>query len=589
MLVTARKNNEQYQYEKALTDAVLHEMPVSFSDADKVDVALIQDSKSKLILSVFKALYQVPTSQPNNKQIADAVYEELLQSGYSELDAGKVADEIENLSGRKRQPNISLVAEAIKLLSVDTTKPTYLHLVSEQESPVAYDALLQLCKNSGSDSLAEHRDSVIGLFNSSHSVVLHGGKTLICERTIDHKCNVAYVFSAVPQKKSFYANLNLSYLQDDKIKSTNCFDLWMKAHERKTYHGVVFDPSNRSDHRFLNMWHGFAIEPEEGEQHLEPIFWHLFEIICNGVEADFKYLLAWMAHIIQKPEEKSGVCVVLKSEARGTGKSTVSVMMERLLGQHAMRVQDGKHLLGAFNSHLANKLFVTVEEAFWSGSAKDAGKLRTLITESTVTIEAKGKDAIEVDSYHRYMMCTNNDWAVPQTHDERRFFILEVSEKKKQDSEYFSNLFEIIHSNQAMGQFLNFLKHYDIEPYNLHKAPKTSATQQQIMESLPSEAIWLKGLIDEGCLVDGNAVYDLEHSQTIPKTSFFNNYIHFCDQMGIVGYDRCNPIKLGKYLKSVVNITEGGKVSFNRQRLNCYRTIPLDDMTAMFEEYYRYK
>ena len=589
MAVSARKKNEQYQYEKALTDAVLHEMPVSFSDADKIDTALIQDAKSRLIISVFKELYQVPTSQPNNKQIADAVYDELIRAGYSELDSEKVADEIENLSGRKREPNISLVAEAIKSVTVDTTKPSYLHLVSEQESPVAYDALLQLCRNSGSDSLDEHRDSIVGLFNSSHSVVLHGGKTLICERTIDHKRNIAYTFSAVPQKKAFYANLNLSYLQDDKIKSANCFDLWMRAHDRKTYHGVVFDPSNQSDQRFLNMWHGFAIEPAEGEQHLQPIFWHLLEIICNGNEDDFKYLLAWMAHIVQKPEEKSGVCVVLKSEARGTGKSTVSVMMERLLGQHAMRVQDGKHLLGAFNSHLANKLFVTVEEAFWSGSAKDAGKLRTLITESTVTIEAKGKDAIEVDSYHRYMMCTNNDWAVPQTHDERRFFILEVSEKKKQDSEYFSNLFATINSNEAMGQFINFLKHYDIEPYNLHKAPKTSATKQQIMESLPSEAIWLKGVLDEGCLLDGNMAFDLENAQTIPKTSFFNSYIHFCDQMGIVGYDRCNPIKLGKYLKSVVTISEGGKVSINGQRLNCYRTHPVDDMAAMFEQHYSYK
>lgn len=159
--------------------------------------------------------------------------------------------------------------------------------------------------------------------------------------------------------------------------------------------------------------------------------------------------------------------MVLKSEARGTGKSTVSLLIEKLLGQHAIRIQDGKHLLGAFNNHLANKLFVTIEEDFWSVSSKDA---------------------VEVDSYHRFMMCTNNDWAVPQTRDERRFFVLEVSEEKMQDKDYFSNLYKANNSEQAIGQLFNFLTNYNIDSYSLNKAPKTAEIDQQILESLSSEA-----------------------------------------------------------------------------------------------------
>ncbi len=283
-------------------------MPISYSDADKIYVVLIQGRKSKLILSTFKELYQIPSIQPTNKQIADAIYDDLVKLGYSESDAAKHSDEIEELSGRKRQPNISLVAEAVELLTTDTTKPTYLHLVSDQESPVAYDAFLTLCKSANGEPLEEHKDSIVRLFNFSHSVVQHGSKTLICEKTTDHKENVEYVFSAVPQKKSFYDNLNLPHLQDNKIKSTNCFDVWMKDPDRKTYHGVVFDPSGR------------AVVSAEGDDLLDPVVWHLRNVICNGNDEDFKYLLAWMAHIIQKPKEKSGVCLVLKSETRGTGK-----------------------------------------------------------------------------------------------------------------------------------------------------------------------------------------------------------------------------------------------------------------------------
>ena len=588
MAKTARKKDEQYRYERALTDAICHEMPISFGDAENIDLSLIVNDKHKRIISTFQELYQTPSSQPDNKQIADDLNIGMVRAGYSTTDADRESDAIENLTGRKREPNVSLVADALKFFTTDTTKPTYLHLVNQDDAPLAYDALIDLCRKATDEELEEHKGEIVNTFNSSHSVVKHGSKTLVCEKATDHKGNVSYEFTPEHQKRAFYANLNFTHLQEDKIKKANCFDLWMKDIDRKTFHGVVFDPSERASSRFLNMWSGFAVEAVEGDDKLDGIMWHLRNIICNGDDEHFKYLLAWMAHIVQKPEQKSGVCVVLKSEARGTGKSTVSILLERLLGQHAMRVQDGKHLLGAFNSHLANKLFVTIEEAFWSGSAKDSGKLRTLITESTVTIEAKGKDAIEVDSFHRFMMCTNNDWAVPQTQDERRFFVLEVSEEKKQDRQYFSQLYRDIKSSAVMGQLFNFLKSYDIEPYNLSKAPKTDATQQQIMESLPSEAIWLKSMIDDGSLVDGNVSFDLEAAQTIPKTSFFDSYIAYCDKMSVSGYDRCNKIKLGTYLKKVVGLSDGGKQSFNGTRLNCYRTQPLEEMERLFSEHYEY-
>lgn len=281
---------------------------------------------------------------------------------------------------------------------------------------------------------------------------------------------------------------------------------------------------------------------------------------------------------------------MLKSEGRGTGKSTVSVLMEKLLGQYAMRIQDSKHLLGAFNSHLANKLFVTVEEAFWSGSNKDAGKFRTLITDSSITLEAKGKDAIEVDSYHRYLMCTNNDWAVPAHQQERRFFVLEVSDCKQQDKEYFKDLYIDINSPEAMGQLFSFLEQYDTTPFNLYKAPMTEALQAQIMESLPSEAEWFQKLLDDGELSDGHKTQILESGATIPKQSFFNSYIAYCDDMRISGYERRTPKALGKYLKQTLGVVlDGGKVEEAGQRLNCYKTKPLSEMQRLFEQHYQYQ
>ncbi|KYN82709.1 hypothetical protein ATY35_05485 [Vibrio cidicii] len=438
-------------------------------------------------------------------------------------------------------------------------------------------------------SIDHSRPEVVEAFNRTHSIVQQGGKTWVCERETDHKGNTGYIFSAVPQKRQLYANLNYFYKDGKNQKTANCFDLWVKDAKRNTYLGVVFDPTNKADSRFLNMWRGFDVEAVAGDDKLDRIMWHLLHVICNDNQDHFYYLLAWMAQIIQKPERKSGVCVVLKSEARGTGKSTVSVLMEKLIGQYAMRIQDSKHLLGAFNSHLANKLFVTIEEAFWSGSPKDAGKFRTLITDSTMTIEAKGKDAIEVDSYHRFLMCTNNEWAVPAHQQERRFFVLEVSDCKQQNKEYFRELYADIEEPETIGQLFNFLQHYDISPFNLHKAPMTEALQAQIMESLPSEAEWFRTVLDEGELLDGNVIHSLEKSQTIPKRSFHNSYIAFCDDMR-VNYGRKSPKALGKYLKQTLGVvSDGGKVGKGNDRLNCYLTKSLEEMKSIFEQHYQYQ
>lgn len=453
-----------------------------------------------------------------------------------------------------------------------------------------FEQLRAFCETVDTMPLTDSKQHVIDTFNLTHSIVQQGGKVWVCERETDHKANTGYTFSAVPQKRQLYANLNFPYINEQSIpKQVNCFDLWMKDLNRNSFQGVVFDPSSKADKRFLNMWSGFEVEAEAGDDKLDRIMWHLLHVICNSNQEHFHYLLAWMAQIIQKPERKSGVCVVLKSEARGTGKSTVSVLMEKLLGQYAMRVQDSKHLLGAFNSHLANKLFVTIEEAFWSGNSKDAGKFRTLITDSTITIEAKGKDAIEIDSYHRFLMCTNNRWAVPAHQQERRFFVLEVSDCKQQNRDYFRELYTDIESPETIGQLFHFLKQYDTTPFNLHKAPMTEALQAQIMESLPSEAEWFQKVLDDGCIVDGTS-YELDRTSTIPKQSFFTSYIAYCDDMKIHGYERKTSKALGKYLKQTLGVVcDGGKSTEAGQRLNCYRTKPLDEMQRLFEQHYQYQ
>ncbi len=451
----------------------------------------------------------------------------------------------------------------------DSSSTTGLHVVDGKDYSSTYDALLALCDNTKGMELPQIKQKCIEIFNTTHYIVRYGGKTLVCERTRNEKGSVVYEFWSTEELKKYYASLNFETQSGQRIKMLNCFDIWFKHTKRNTCQGVIFDPLGefgKSSTGFLNLWTGFAVDPVLGEHHIERILWHLLHIICNGNEEHFFYLLAWLAQLIQKPKEKTGICIVLKSDARGTGKSTVAKLIEGILGEHCITVQDTKQFLGQYNMHLINKMFVTVEEAFWSGSEENAGKLKTLVTESSIVIEGKYKDSLVFSSYHRYMLITNNDWAVPVTWNERRFMVYEVSEKMVGNKEYFKNLYRDINDPQVIGQFLNFLQNFDISHYDLRKAPYTEGIQKQVMESLRIHEQWLQDWLEIGELVDGNQTYCLENTQCIPKKSLYNDYLDYCTRRGAKSSARLSNSKLSDYLIQVLKLKDGGRPTINGKR-----------------------
>lgn len=476
-------------------------------------------------------------------------------------------------------------------LGDESSNNTDLTIVDGKEYSTTYDALRNLCMNTQGMDFNQIEQASVSILNKSHSLVRYGGKVLVSERTANHRGEVVYNFYAVEQLKKFYANLNFEYQSARSIKKENCFKLWLDSLERESYHGVVFDPSGKANEDILNLWNGFPAEPIEGEDKLNRIKWHLKNIICNGNEDHYGYLMAVLAHLIQKPAEKTGVSIVLISNARGAGKNTVSKLVEALLGEHCTVVQDPNQLLGRFNAHLANKLFVTVEEAFFTGDSKEAGKFKTFITESSIVIEWKGRDVITIPSYHRFMLLSNSDCVVPQTANERRFFVLEISEVMVGNTEYFDNLYNDINDPEAIGQLFNYLQNYDISPFNLRKAPYTEATQKQVREAFPLKDQWLEDVLERGYLVSDGQEFDLHELQMICKGCFYNDFLDYCTKRGIKGKAILTRNQLLSFLVKVLKLKEGTRPSsgYGRRGPRTYALEPLEVLRERFNEHHTYK
>ena len=101
---------------------------------------------------------------------------------------------------------------------------------------------------------------------------------------------------------------------------------------------------------------------------------HLLNVICAGDQEHHAYLLGWLAHCVQHPERQAEVAVVLQGR-KGTGKGRWGRCS---CGSSATTpcVTHTRHLVGHFNAHLVDALFLFLDEAVWAGDKQGEGVLK---------------------------------------------------------------------------------------------------------------------------------------------------------------------------------------------------------------------
>jgi hypothetical protein len=174
----------------------------------------------------------------------------------------------------------------------------------------------------------------------------------------------------------------------------------------------------------FNCWTGFSRIPSMVANLNKCSFFKRLvrEAACSNDESKYKYLMGYLAHLIQRPDEIPGVAIVFPG-GKGEGKSFLCERIMDLVSRHRCKVSSTDQIYGPHNDHMAGAIVVVAEEAFWAGSKKDVGKLQDLITSPTILINPKGTPAYEMESHVRLFIPSNEAWIVPAGHDERRYFV----------------------------------------------------------------------------------------------------------------------------------------------------------------------
>jgi len=365
--------------------------------------------------------------------------------------------------------------------------------------------------------------------NEIHAVISNiGGSCRIIEEledeTLKRKRMTISTFSDLTNR---YMHRQVEIGHDDKgnILYMPMGKWWLRHKNRRQYRQVVFKPGEETPKDY-NLWQGFAVVSREGDWSL--YHEHLLINVCQDNKIVLEYLLSWMARTVQKPNRQGEVAIVLKG-GRGTGKSKVATVFGSLFGRHMLHISNSSHLVGNFNSHLRDVLFLFADEAFFAGDKKHESVLKTLITEQTIVIEAKGIDAQVQPNYIHLMMASNQQWVIPAGRDERRFLVLELGERNKQDHKFFAAIDKQMANGGKEGLLYDLLR-MNIDNFDVRKVPHTDALADQKRRSMGHVEEWWYGRLVEGRILHRHADWE----GIVTTADIYSTYAQYVDKWKIL-------------------------------------------------------
>ena len=139
--------------------------------------------------------------------------------------------------------------------------------------------------------------------------------------------------------------------------------------------------------------------------------------------------------------------------------------------------------LPIFNATLERAFIVFLDEALFVGDRKASDSLKSLVTENVVQINEKYQPARQIKSYHRFFAATNAEHFKNTERDDRRDFVLKISEARKGDHTYWTALNTEI-ENGGVAAMMHDLLAMDLSGFNVRAKPTTAALIEQKIHSL---------------------------------------------------------------------------------------------------------
>ncbi|MES2501005.1 MAG: primase-helicase family protein [Pseudomonadota bacterium] len=373
---------------------------------------------------------------------------------------------------------------------VDNNEPTTTHLT-----------ILKKARENGWKPVAKITDALTAL-QDRFALISLGGKVGIIDK---HKLNSTHADGTASRLVVMTRNdgglLVLRFLSKEfpHVDAQKMLMSFFRDKNTTLYDGVEFDPRTTTPN-VLNLWVGQTINPIEGTWPL--IHSLLREVLCGGREAEFQYLLKYIAHALQRPWEKPGVMIILLG-GQGVGKGTLARVLQRIWSATFLQVNRIDQIVGDFNGSLERAYTVFLDEALFVGDRKHSDALKSLVTEPTISVNEKHQPARQITSYHRFFSATNAEHFKATDRDDRRDFVLRVSEHRKGDHSFWNALNAEI-EGLGVEAFAHYLLNLDLSNFNVRAKPNTRELTEQKLQSLEKFPRWWFDCLSQGTIPNFN-------------------------------------------------------------------------------------
>lgn len=345
----------------------------------------------------------------------------------------------------------------------------------------------------------------------------------------------------------------------------------------------TFKPMDHLLHKEeFNTWVGFKSEPLEQKtkqyrtEVVQPILDFIFEVISNGEDETFRYIISWLSHIICKPYRKTEVALFLHSNEKGTGKGTFGYWLKNdLFGSHISTVISGlSKLTQKHNTCIQRKIFTLVEElpSLHGEFHSQFDTMKHIITDPHITIEPKGIDAFEIPNFANFMLLSNNLMSIKLERGDRRYACFEVSGHKKGDEDYWDHIHNEVLTPDTAKEFYRYLFNLDAaQKVSLRKIPKTNLRKTLIDNSVAVYEQFFEDIrkndgsytLPEGIYLPPFEYKGREITRGIPLGALYRCYENYCsDRKEKVLRQRLFVNSIGKYVERHRSCKQGKTFRF---------------------------
>lgn len=266
------------------------------------------------------------------------------------------------------------------------------------------------------------------------------------------------------------------------------------------------------DKRDFSYFKGYDYEVGNVNYNLiQPWLDHVKNVICDHDEEAFNYFLKWFSSILQTPDYKTGIAILIIG-SQGTGKNDFfSNILAKLLGDYCNpNVNQLESLCGKFNASLENKKLIVCNEIQSIDANKylNSDALKSLITERILNIEQKYEIPRITENVSNFIMISNNEVPLKIETSDRRYLVLHTSDEHKQDFKYFSELAKTF-TKEFYESLFSFFMTMDIKDFNLRMIPITEAKKDIINASKPVVDCFVEDEGDQIIDLTGPELYDM--------------------------------------------------------------------------------